>query len=112
MIDDHFSDDMNNDEEGLITYYSYGYHYGGVIIFVSDDNGDNPDNNEEDDAVQPAPKKGLIVIFDYERDTNDEDGPAQPPWEGIVTGGWNWAKPSLTQTAQIFQWTQSSSPSS
>ena len=25
------------------------------------------------------PEKGLIVIFDYERDNNDEDGPAQPP---------------------------------
>ena len=53
----------------------------GVSSFVIDDHGDNPDNinNEEDAAVQPAPEKGLIVIFDYEKDNNDEDGPAQPP---------------------------------
>ena len=30
-------------------------------------------------TLSNLPQKGLIVIFDYEKDNNDEDGPAQPP---------------------------------
>ena len=50
------------------------------------------------------------VDVDDGGDGNDDDGvdvddggdEAQSSWEGIVSEGWNWAKPQLTQTAQIL----------
>ena len=35
-------------------------------------------------------------------DVDDGGDEAQSSWEGIVSEGWNWAKPQLTQTAQIW----------
>ena len=71
MIDDHFSDDINNDEEGLIQYLLllwlslWGrHHFCHTVIILT---------IMKRMTLFNPPEKGLIVIFDYERDNNDEE---------------------------------------